>query len=351
MGGTRLSQYRAVHDPTEWETVVDRLDPDDLYAKYAYNAASSRLEVAGTEPVLLDIATDDGEAALPLLMRPLRDRSGYDATSAYGYGGPIVRGEIDAQVIGEGVQAWAEDAGVIATFLRFNPLSHNERWAPAGMDVVCQGQTVAWRVGAERGELMIGMTKDRRKSVRQAERAGLVTMITRGPTNIDSFLAVYELTLCRLNAQTFYHFADCYWETLLRECRDNLLLVEGHVNGEIVASALMFASGQNLYTHLSGTTDAGREIGAAAGCDYAAALWAQSQGITTFHLGGGLGAAADSLFDFKHRYDPSNEPLIFHIGKVVHDVEQYRALAGSDSTEGYFPPWRKPQPVVSQAAA
>ncbi|KAB1640958.1 hypothetical protein [Gulosibacter chungangensis] len=77
----------------------------------------------------------------------------------------------------------------------------------------------------------------------------------------------------------------------------------------------------------------------------------EGDGITTFHLGGGLVAAADSLFDFKRRYDPSNEPLTFHLGKVVHDPDQYRALAGTDFTEGYFPPWREPIPATDLKAA
>jgi hypothetical protein len=62
-----------------------------------------------------------------------------------------------------------------------------------------------------------------------------------------------------------------------------------------------------------------------------------------FHLGGGVGGGTDSpLFTFKHRYDPTSEPRPFHIAKLVHDRQRYRALAGTDSTDGYFPPWRAP---------
>ena len=84
-----MPQYCAVQDPTGWDAVVHRLDPGDLYGTYGYNVASSQLEIAGTMPVMLDTVTDSGEAALPLLLRPLQHGLGYDATSAYGYGGQL----------------------------------------------------------------------------------------------------------------------------------------------------------------------------------------------------------------------------------------------------------------------
>jgi hypothetical protein len=68
--------------------------------------------------------------------------------------------------------------------------------------------------------------------------------------------------------------------------------------------------------------------------------------MTRFHLGGGVGgSAASSLFAFKHRYDPGSEPLPFHIAKIVHDPVQYRELAGTDDTAGFFPPWRRTVPT------
>ena len=119
------------------------------------------------------------------------------------------------------------------------------------------------------------------------------------------------------------------------------MLVEGRLDGELVAALLCFRHGSRLHYHLGATDDAARSIGASHRCFVAAADWAQSHGVTDFHLGGGVGGSrTSSLFEFKHRFDVQSEPLSFHVAKLVHDRLRYRRLAGADSTSGFFPPWR-----------
>ena len=77
-----------------------------------------------------------------------------------------------------------------------------------------------------------------------------------------------------------------------------------------------------------------------------AARWGAAQGFTRFHLGGGVGGRADSLLEFKQRFDPGGA-LEAAVGKAVHDEAAYRALAGSDAgLEGYFPAYRAPASTV-----
>ena len=76
----------------EWDRVVDRLGGRDTYTSRAYHEASALLELPGARPVLLHHRSRAGEVALPLLLRPLPGGGGWDATSAYGYGGPVSRG-------------------------------------------------------------------------------------------------------------------------------------------------------------------------------------------------------------------------------------------------------------------
>ena len=129
------------------------------------------------------------------------------------------------------------------------------------------------------------------------------------------------------------------------------MLVEGRLDGELIAALLCFERGPWLHYHLGASADAARSIGASNRLFLAAATWGQSQGSTRLHLGGGLGGAPDSpLFVFKHRFDPTGEPLRFHVAKLVHDPVRYRKLAGDDSTAGFFPPWRarkEPSRVVA----
>jgi len=327
---------------TQWDALVAGLGGVDTYTLAAYQAVSARLEPPGTRPVLLHFRSPDGDVALPLLVRPLPDGSGFDATSAYGYGGPVARTDGSVAAFGRSLDRWARRNGVVSTFLRLHPLLGNVRLVPPTADLVEPGSTVAWDVAPAR-DLVSHMHPHHRRAVRRADRAGLEVAVVRRPASLTGFRALYEATMRRQGADPFFYFADDYWAALLAHGAElELVLVEGRLGGELVAALLCFAKGPWLHYHLGGADDLGRTVGASNRCFLAAAEWAQSQGMSTFHLGGGVGGSAQSsLFDFKHRYDPAGAPLPFHVAKLVHDPRRYEELAGTRSTSGFFPPWRR----------
>ena len=140
----------------EWDALVARLGGDDVYLRLGYHVASAHLEPDHATAVLLHMSDPGGEVALPLLLRPLPDgHSGLDATSAYGYGGPVALGAPDLDAFASAFDEWALANDVVATFLRFHPLLGNVRLAPTSATVVELGGTVAWDVVAERGGIGI----------------------------------------------------------------------------------------------------------------------------------------------------------------------------------------------------
>jgi hypothetical protein len=325
----------------EWDGLVARLGGLDTYSSLAYHRVSASLEPAGTVPVLLHRVHADGETALPLLLRPLPDGSGWDASSAYGYGGPVATSAEAAATFGTALDAWARENGVVATFLRLHPLLGNAGLVSGG-GLVRLGSTVAWEVAPGR-DLLAAMHPHHRRAVRKADRAGLEVSAVPRPPQLDEFRALYDATMRRQRAEPFFFFSDAYWAALLEHGEElGLVLVEGRIEERLVAALLCFSEGPWLHYHLGASGDAGRAIGASNRCFLTAAEWAQSLGMARFHLGGGVGGDAESpLFVFKHRFDPASAPLPFHVAKWVHDRDRYRGLAGTDSTAGFFPPWRK----------
>lgn len=327
----------------DWDALVERLGGLDTYTRVAYHRASVHLEPQGTRPVLLHCVGDSGELALPLLLRPLPGGDGWDATSAYGYGGPVSPGTPDPVAVSAALDGWARENHVAASFLRLHPLLDNARLVPAGAELVELGSTVAWDIAPGR-DLLPAMHTHHRRAVRKADRAGLDVAVVSPPIDLAEFRALYDGTMRRQEAAAFYFFDDAYWQAMLTESADlGLVLVEGRLEGQLVAALLCFSDGARLHYHLGASADAARNIGASNRCFLAAAEWGQSRGMQHFHLGGGVGGGSESpLFVFKHRYDPTSEPRAFHIAKLVHDCDRYRALAGTDSTAGFFPPWRAP---------
>jgi serine/alanine adding enzyme len=208
--------------------------------------------------------------------------------------------------------------------------------------LVRRGSTVVWDVAGGR-ELSAAMHPHHRRAARRAERAGLDVTVVPRPAGLDGFRELYDVTMRRRQAEPFFFFGDDYWDALLANGEAlGLVLVEGRLDGELAAALLCLSEGAWLHYHLGASADAARAIGASNNCFLAAAEWAQSRGMTRFHLGGGVGGDSGSpLFVFKHRFDPASAPLPFHVAKLVHDRDRYLQLTGDESTAGFFPPWRR----------
>jgi serine/alanine adding enzyme len=200
--------------------------------------------------------------------------------------------------------------------------------------------TVGWRIDPGR-DILAPLHKHHRRSVKQGDRRGL--RVTDRQVENDAmagFRALYESTMERVGAAAFYHFPDAYWRSLRTGLGPNLSLAEiSDEGGEVLAAALLLRTPPWLHYHLGASTEQGRRVGATAPLFVGVARTAQAEGFRVFHLGGGIGGSADSLLQFKMRFDPGGlrESAI---GKQIHDLDEYRRLAGLSDISGFFPSYR-----------
>ena len=239
-------------------------------------------------------------------------------------------------------ESWCRSAGVVSTFIRFHPLFANQRQAPTGVHVERLADTIAWSLDPEL-DLFAGLHPKHRNKVRKARAAGLEIAVHESPPGLSEFAALYDATMSRLGADEFYFFPSDYWQALADGLGDRIVLVEARFGDELAAAALCFATSPWLHYHVSGTSERGREAGAANLVLFEAACWGQTQGLEQFHLGGGAGGREDTLFHFKQRFYPDGRREA-SVGKLVHDAEAYRALTGLPEVrlDGYFPAYRRP---------
>ena len=102
-----------------------------------------------------------------------------------------------------------------------------------------------------------------------------------------------------------------------------------------------------MHYHLSGSLLEYRHLAPSNLLLYKAALWGCEQGFKTFHLGGGVGSGADSLYKFKAAFNKMSD-YQFSIGKQVFDQERYDELVkickdsdpNFDETSHFFPLYR-----------
>ncbi|MGH3038864.1 MAG: GNAT family N-acetyltransferase [Gaiellaceae bacterium] len=333
----RRSNGLAEIEHEAWDDLLARLGCADVYLLDGFLESARVLE--GGRPVLLHVADDGGDVVFPLLVRELPSGDGADVTTPYGYGGPVAAGPEPAvrrfwELYGE----WCGANGVVTTFIRFHPLFANQRYASIHVERLAG--TVGWRL--EGPNLFEAMHPGHRRACRRASRAGVSVAVQESPDSLSGFVELYEVTMRRVEAAEFYFFPPGYWELLESRLRERLVLVEAEEGGEVVASALCFATPPWLHFQLGATSERGRELGASNLLFYETASWARERGFDRFHLGGGVGAREDSLLTFKRRFDPSGGLLDFAVGKAVHDPAAYRALTGrgADELDGFFPAYR-----------
>ena len=331
-----MTEIREI-SPEAWDRVLDEAGLHDTYARSAYVAASCTVEPG--RPRLLAFDDAGGSIFFPLIERDIPGSDGRrDVTTPYGYGGPLATGGAPPwEAFGEAYSGWCERTGVVSTFIRFHPLYANHTGARESELVQLSG-VIGWRLGKPR-DLHAGLHPHHRRLLKKAQEAGVRASIIEGPESLADFRRLYETTMQRLEASSFYFFEREYWDTLVRDLRPRLVLVQSVLDGDVVGSVLCFAAAPWLHYHLGASDENGRTTGANHLALFVAAQWAQQHGYSVFNLGGGVGGRDDNLLRFKSRFDPGGILPSF-IGKQVNDPAAYGELSGSDDGGGFFPAYR-----------
>jgi GNAT acetyltransferase-like protein len=330
-----------------WDEVVSAAPAADVYFRPGYCAA---YEAAGHGEAVA-VATE--RALWPLLLRPLPfGEDGRDAATPYGYGGVLPTGSDAVGVADlEQLRDWCVANGVVSVLVRLHPLLGGPAQLAGlppwdGLEVREFGPTVAVDprgIDEETGRLA-GMSKGRKADLTIARRE-LELFWGAGEEALERFREIYDATMERLGAGEFYLFPPEYYRALADGLGENLALALALRGKEAVGGALFLADpdGDFAHYHLSGTTDAGRELKAGTLLVHAGAEWAAARGAERFHLGGGT-SGADSLYSFKKSF--GGEELSYAFTTLIADPARYETLVArrSEGSEpprpGFFPAYR-----------
>lgn len=115
---------------------------------------------------------------------------------------------------------------------------------------------------------------------------------------------------------------------------------------EVISAGIFLRRGTLLQFHLSGSNTSLSQLSPARVMIDHMRRWATANGISKFHLGGGLGAAQDSLFEFKAGFSPLR--ATFRTWRLISSPELYsmacaeaeRRGGGSLTGVTMFPPYR-----------
>jgi hypothetical protein len=173
-----------------------------------------------------------------------------------------------------------------------------------------------------------------------------------GLRDLPVFAAIYRETMQRVGASPGYLFEDSYFSALSEMLGEALqLFVVRLPDGTPVSAGLFTLCDGILQYHLGGTRTAALKLSPMTLLLDTARLWAHEQQARVFHLGGGVGAQADSLFQFKAGF--SGRRHEFFTWRWILEPDEYQAMCAvrqrADESRGvvapasdFFPAYRAP---------
>lgn len=354
-----------------WLSVLRRAMRHDFYFLPGYHALA---EERGEGEARLFVYERDGYMlALPLMLRSIADvpelgnaaGTWRDATSVYGYAGPLASHERVPEPVLRGFQtALAEslrELRVIGAFSRLHPLIPQHALLDGLGECRPGGQTVSIDLTLPPEAQRAQYRGTARTRINRLARAGVICGIDREKRHLREFVSIYHETMRRVGAHGAYFFDKEYFAGLVQSLGSTLkLFVVMMPGGEVVGGGLFTLCDGVVQYHFGGTRDTALKLSPMALIFDGVRLWANQQQARVLHLGGGVGANADSLFQFKAGF--SDRRHDFATWRWIIAPEVYGALGkerrGWNAERGfepispeYFPAYRCPaQPRVAARA-
>jgi hypothetical protein len=339
---------------SRWEALVDEV-PHDVYHLPQYLEVTAKYEDG--EPAAFLAREGSCFCLIPLLIRRLPEAltapsDWRDAKSPYGYAAPLFRG--DASWIDKALDTFTRESqnrNIVSAFLCMHPLLTVPPNLASHGEVVKHGETVYVDLSPTE-EALWSQTRERFRSyIGKLQRSGFQARFDDWSA-YSEFVSIYGQTMARLHADPFYCFPVQYFHDLRAALGPRLhFCAVVNSRGELASGALLTETQGIVQYHLSGTADRFFTNSPSKMMLHEIRLWAKRQGHKVLHLGGGLGARADSLFHFKTGFSPlRSDFMAYHL---VCDENKYAFLCRQTESDvlddEYFPQYRRslihaPQP-------
>lgn len=323
-----------------WDEYLSEFLPEqqDIYFREAY----ARLYETEEDVAFCFVCHDKRNFFLMPFLRRNVGRY-FDFETPYGYGGPISNSDNEKwleRAIASLYECFAQEK-YICGFVRFHPLLENQRFCQGKFEILRDRQTVSIPLDDNEEQIWKEQISSKnRNMIRKAEKRGLEFCAEYDFASMNGFVDLYESTMARVQAESFYYFPQVYYESFMNALKGKAFLGTVRQSGLLVCAALFMYSERYGHYHLSGGNRAVSSMGANNLMLWKAALEMKKLGVHEMHLGGGITSyPEDSLFKFKKTF--SKNEKIFYIGKMIFNPAVYKEICGkwrmahSDRVEQY----------------
>jgi hypothetical protein len=307
----------------------------DVYHLPQYMLLEAERFNAKPEAVLL--TESDCVFFLPYLLRQCGDVGNretvaglFDVVSPNGYAGILLNQSAADQpgflatAMKYMIQAFG-DRSICSAFLRLHPVI-NQEFQEAYQSEACTAniETIVIDLALSEAEMQKQTRHGFRETIKKRKREGFIPRMVRLGDQVEVFNAIYEETMDRVGASRSFYFGNEYFYRLAEQLGEHLHLGIVELEGEVVCAALFTECCGIVQYHLSGTrTEFVKQSPSVLLNDYAR-LWAKERGNQVMHLGGGVGGAKDSLYNFKAGF--SRQTAHLPVLRLITNEQEYCRL-------------------------
>jgi len=342
-----------ITDREEWNRFIRLIGHFDFYYTYYYHLLSKQ---DNEKPVLIAYRENDTLIALPLLLRDIEGTSYKDATSVYGYAGPLCKSKrkkasaFDNGNFKNQLQVFLSDNKIVSVFTRLHPfIDYQENILKNIGEITSPGDVVNIDITLPIDIQRQQYNKRLKTYVNKARR--LYTIIeANNERQIEEFIEMYYENMRRLDATDYYFFEKRYFYQLMISSffKVELMLCSDTETGEMIGGAMFIKTGNIVQYHLSGCKEEYLHLNPIKLLIDEMRLRATTENYTYFNLGGGLGVKEDSLFRFKASFSKDYRPAKFWkyvVNQQVYDdlVNQLKkdTLDTAPEESDFFPAYRQ----------
>ncbi|MCR9908099.1 GNAT family N-acetyltransferase [Vibrio campbellii] len=328
---------KKITDKENWNEFLNYFDNYDIYHTYDYHIAHA--DVDSGLPVLYVVHSGNSVIVFPMLERLIPNSTLKDATSVYGYPGPLtnITNKDEFRRVVVKFESYLKDVeGYVSYFSRINSLSLEE--GLLANNFLISGKTVNVNIKLTENEQLNQYRSNHKRDIKKLIKKGFECEFVDYLDNIDKFMEIYNSTMNALNASDYYFFGADYYENIFNNSLSDIKMVVCKIEDEVACTGIFFFTNKIVQYHLGGTNSKYYSVAPTKLMFDFVRNYSFKEGYDYFHLGGGLGGEEDNLFSFKFGF--SRDVRNFYLAKRILNHEVYDKLSENKVASGYFPLYR-----------
>ncbi|GGD10129.1 GNAT family N-acetyltransferase [Hyunsoonleella pacifica] len=340
----KTEELRIISTKKEWKDAIKSVGHYDFYHTYDYHTLS---KLEDETPLLIEYTEDNKKIYLPLIKRKIPNTEYFDATSVYGYAGPLqinINSAFDNSIFVKKLNEFFEKEKIVSVFSRLNPFIDYQELILKGIGKIEElSNVVNIDLTKNVDEQRTTFSKTTKRYINKCRKT-FDFRLSNSKEDILKFIDLYYENMDRVNAEDKYYFSKQYFFDFIKsdDYKTSVLLAIDKEREDIISAAMMVKTNNIIQYHISGTRNEYLNISPIRLLIDEMRLKGTEEGFKYFNLGGGLGNQEDELFRFKASFSKDFKP--FKIWKHITNEKTYKELVTKNKTgdldSSFFPLYR-----------